>query len=62
MMNLFKYTTRMETRNRVQATQYYNLINRMREGVIVLTEWLAPEATVHFQNKKAVQVLSQAMN
>ncbi len=41
VMNIVKYTTRMETRIRIQATQYLNLINRMREGVIVLADWQA---------------------
>ena len=57
---LLNHTTKLHTRLRIQVNEYFNLINRMREGVIVLLRGpAAADSEIKFWNKSAEKIFEK---
>ena len=55
---IFNKLSYLQTRSRVQVNEYFNLINRMREGVIVLLK-RGPNSEIKFCNKSAEKIFDK---
>ena len=60
LIALLNHTTKLHTRLRIQVNEYFNLINRMREGVIVLLRGpTAADSEIKFCNKSAEKIFEK---
>ena len=56
---ILNHMSQLHTRLRIQVNEYFNLINRMREGVIVLFRGTAADPEIKFCNKSAEKIFEK---